>query len=1158
MKKSIWTVLFTALVALVAVGCAKETDLSGLKEKVDGLDKRVTALEQAVEKLNKETVPGLENLVNALNKKLTISSIVEGDGEYTIRFSDGTEATIKDGKDGKDGLDAEAPEVSITKGEDGIYYWTVNGELLKDGEGKPIPVTGKGDKGDPGAPGTPGTPGDKGDKGDKGDDGEDGKDGKDGITPLFGTNNEGKLIVSYDGGQTWSPIGLNVIDGSSFTSAYIDDAKSTEDYIVLVVGDTEVQIPREKTFALKINYEGDLSSVGANAGETLAIEYTVQGVTTSDEVTVDILSATPGITAKIAKIDAASGYIMISVPAADPEAATPAKIEGKIFVFADNNKGKTNIKVITLEEGTITAVANVDAQAPAAGGEFELTVTTNKEYDVNINDAATSWLSVVETKATHTDKLTIVAAKNETGAYRVGTVTINDRNTGDKIEEFTVVQQPSGEVATDLASITELEDGTEVSAKGAIVVAASKEGALVVDENGGLIYVYMGLNPAVERGDVISFAGVKQSFESTEASYVDASKGEVNDTEEYEGTIPDLPWKYIGYGENYVSINTGSTGLLQKDEKGYFIATPLIPHVYIENPLGVDLSTMEGKYVTVKGYTYGNFIEFDEEWNLAETSFYNFIANSVEEVSFAAESGWVLSYDGVNEDGDADVFSIKVENPSPSDLFELMVYPRSKFGEDLASEIPSIVLSTADDLQYYITRKGNKEYIMNLYTNYQSYSDDGFGKVGYGDFVLMAVGVDGDAYANGKYAYTEFTIVDPHVKGSYGDFLGEWTFTNSDGVREFWTLTKDVEGESYSVSGLTGIDVPNGKVAAKATYDAESGRVVFSNQTLGEWVRDDEKTLTDKFVAVWYSGSNPYSNQSYMSDPTIMTIALLQEGAELIVAEDSYGPLEGFAYLADVQGTSSFVRYNSGTKLDGAAIQKGHIDPPADPGYSKWLGNWTLTGKDGASYDIVVKENVRNVNYKINFICGLTYDFLVTTAIYSSEDESFNIVGGSSYPLNTNLNLGENQSFTGMLLPLVPYDGKEYRINGSSFLLCSLTMNGTGEVACTAGTVTVDFDGDGSASEYEMAGFHFYCVGNTDPSAVYTIGGTKTYFPITLSASAPTSVSSTGANSQSDFVSFKKIDAAPSKSNESAVFQMMERQGNPARIESNKKSCTRK
>ena len=216
MKKSIWTVLLTALVALVAVGCAKETDLSGLKEKVDGLDKRVTALEQAVEKLNKETVPGLENLVNALNKKLTISSIVEGDGEYTIRFSDGTEATIKDGKDGKDGLDAEAPEVSITKGEDGIYYWTVNGELLKDGEGKPIPVTGKGDKGDQGEKGDKGDQGEKGEDGEDGADGADGADGNDGITPLFGTNNEGKLIVSYDGGllkRFFSSLAGDVVQG---------------------------------------------------------------------------------------------------------------------------------------------------------------------------------------------------------------------------------------------------------------------------------------------------------------------------------------------------------------------------------------------------------------------------------------------------------------------------------------------------------------------------------------------------------------------------------------------------------------------------------------------------------------------------------------------------------------------------------------------------------------------------------------------------------------------------------------------------------------------------------------------------------------------------------------------------------------------------------
>ena len=87
MKKSIWTVLFAVLIALLTAGCDLQSDLSVLQGKVDQLDKRVSTLEEAVAKINSETVPSLQNLVNALNKKLTIVSIVEGDGEYTITFS---------------------------------------------------------------------------------------------------------------------------------------------------------------------------------------------------------------------------------------------------------------------------------------------------------------------------------------------------------------------------------------------------------------------------------------------------------------------------------------------------------------------------------------------------------------------------------------------------------------------------------------------------------------------------------------------------------------------------------------------------------------------------------------------------------------------------------------------------------------------------------------------------------------------------------------------------------------------------------------------------------------------------------------------------------------------------------------------------------------
>ena len=214
MRKSIWTVLLVAAVTLLAAGCAKEQDLKSLQEKVDGLDTRVTALEQAVKKINDETVPGLQNLVKAIEKKLTVVNVVEGDGEYTILFSDGTSATIKDGAKGEQGEQGEQgvqgeqgeqgekgdmPEISITLGEGGIYYWTVNGELLKDNDGNPVPVT---------------TPGPQGPQGEQGEQGEQGAAGTDGITPLFGTNNEGKLQVSYDGGTTWTVITLNTIDGS--------------------------------------------------------------------------------------------------------------------------------------------------------------------------------------------------------------------------------------------------------------------------------------------------------------------------------------------------------------------------------------------------------------------------------------------------------------------------------------------------------------------------------------------------------------------------------------------------------------------------------------------------------------------------------------------------------------------------------------------------------------------------------------------------------------------------------------------------------------------------------------------------------------------------------------------------------------------------------
>ena len=64
------------------------------------------------------------------------------DGSYTIKFSDKTEVTIRNGENGED-----APQITVIKNEeDGIYYWGITSTdgkktFLKDGEGKMMPVT---------------------------------------------------------------------------------------------------------------------------------------------------------------------------------------------------------------------------------------------------------------------------------------------------------------------------------------------------------------------------------------------------------------------------------------------------------------------------------------------------------------------------------------------------------------------------------------------------------------------------------------------------------------------------------------------------------------------------------------------------------------------------------------------------------------------------------------------------------------------------------------------------------------------------------------------------------------------------------------------------------------------------------------------------------
>jgi hypothetical protein len=143
MKKLSFILL--AAVALLT-SCHKDilNDIDGLKGDVADLQTRVEALETLCKQMN-TNIGALQTIVAALqqNDHITaITEIKEGDAVigYTISFQKNGAITIYNGAKGED---AAVPAIGVKQADDGIYYWTLDGEFLKDADGNALPVYGE-------------------------------------------------------------------------------------------------------------------------------------------------------------------------------------------------------------------------------------------------------------------------------------------------------------------------------------------------------------------------------------------------------------------------------------------------------------------------------------------------------------------------------------------------------------------------------------------------------------------------------------------------------------------------------------------------------------------------------------------------------------------------------------------------------------------------------------------------------------------------------------------------------------------------------------------------------------------------------------------------------------------------------------------------------
>lgn len=133
-------IVLLSLVVLLFSSCHDE-----IENELSSLNRRVTALETACEKLN-NNVSALEQIVKKIQGYDFVTGVVTNrglDGEiigYTISFTHSASVTLYNGQS------AETPIIGVRKADSGIYYWTITypssgtTDILDD-NGAPVPAT---------------------------------------------------------------------------------------------------------------------------------------------------------------------------------------------------------------------------------------------------------------------------------------------------------------------------------------------------------------------------------------------------------------------------------------------------------------------------------------------------------------------------------------------------------------------------------------------------------------------------------------------------------------------------------------------------------------------------------------------------------------------------------------------------------------------------------------------------------------------------------------------------------------------------------------------------------------------------------------------------------------------------------------------------------
>lgn len=415
---------------LLIVGCyddirqlESEYANSRFEERIADVDSLVSWLESYCREMNGQVV-ALHDIVNAIAENdyvISVMPITENGVEVgkVINFKKSGAIAVHYGKDGQNGNQGHTPQLGIRQDDDGLFYWTLDGEWLLGSEGEKLsPV---------------------------------GRDGAD-CTPKFKIVEE-QWYISYDQGVTWFLVGNSAGAAGANGDAVFKSVREVDGSLIIITADgTELHVMMRATIGISFDIDEQCSV--SLPGKEVKIGYCLDNATDSTIVTA---TSDGRYGVRIEKIDAGKGTIAVSCP--------DTYAEGYINVMVMDGSAYSFVRVINFYEGKIDIPEGLEYEVPTAGGDIVVPFNLNFDYSISTEG---SWLGVdISTKADdqmRKESLTIHVEKNNHFYRREGRVYIYSRRCQQPVATI-VVNQASAYFELEHNSLTFYHEGNKLRLK---------------------------------------------------------------------------------------------------------------------------------------------------------------------------------------------------------------------------------------------------------------------------------------------------------------------------------------------------------------------------------------------------------------------------------------------------------------------------------------------------------------------------------------------------------------------------------------------------------------------------------------------------------------------------------------------------------------------